>query len=154
MTEELFREDAYARSCAAEVVFALDGGVRLDRTVFYCQGGGQPGDRGRLLLADGAALEVVDTTRVEGSIMHRLAEGGPVPAAGTRLIAEIDCDAPLRHLILFTPPGKPFFAVEPVSNANNGFNLLAAGVEGSDVEVLAPGDTLRTRFGLRVLRQG
>jgi misacylated tRNA(Ala) deacylase len=98
VTEELFREDAYARSCAAEVVAARDFGVCLDRTVFYCQGGGQPGDRGRLLLADGAPLEVVDTTRVEGSIVHRLAEGGPAPAAGTGLIAEIDW--PRRHRLM------------------------------------------------------
>ena len=74
MTEELFREDAYARTCEAEVVAAQAGGVCLDRTVFYCHGGGQPGDRGRLLLADGAALEVVDTTRADGRIVHRLAE--------------------------------------------------------------------------------
>jgi Ser-tRNA(Ala) deacylase AlaX len=53
MTQELFRDDAYARRCEAEVTAALDGGVRLNRTVFYCQGGGQPGDRGRLLLAGG-----------------------------------------------------------------------------------------------------
>jgi misacylated tRNA(Ala) deacylase len=63
MTEELFREDAYAKRCEAEVTAALDCGVCLNRTVFYCQGGGQPGDRGRLLLAGGAALEVVDTIR-------------------------------------------------------------------------------------------
>jgi misacylated tRNA(Ala) deacylase len=98
MTEELFREDAYARSCAAEVISALDLGVCLDRTVFYCQGGGQPGDRGRLHLADGTALEVIDTTRIEGSITHRLAEGAPVPAAGTGLIAEIDWSR--RHRLM------------------------------------------------------
>ncbi|MGH6899529.1 MAG: alanine--tRNA ligase-related protein [Geminicoccaceae bacterium] len=90
MTEELFREDAYARSCEAKVVVAVDGGVCLDRTVFYCQGGGQPGDRGQLLPAGGAVLEVVDTTRVDGRIVHRLAEASPVPGAGSRLAAEID----------------------------------------------------------------
>jgi misacylated tRNA(Ala) deacylase len=98
MTEELFREDAYARSCAAEVAAALEGGVCLDRTVFYCQGGGQPGDRGRLLLADGAALEVIDTSKADGRIAHRLAEGCPLPAVGTRLIAEIDW--PRRHRLM------------------------------------------------------
>jgi misacylated tRNA(Ala) deacylase len=90
MTEELFREDAYARTCEAEVVAARAGSVCLDRTVFYCQGGGQPGDRGRLLLAAGAALEVVDTIRADGQIVHRLAEAAPVPGAGARLVAEID----------------------------------------------------------------
>ena len=70
------------------------------------------------------------------------------PSSGIR--AEIEASAPLRHLILFTPAGKPFFAVEPVSNANNGFNLLAQGVPGSGVAVLAPGETLRARFELAI----
>ena len=77
MTEELFREDAYAPRCEAAVTAALDGGVCLNRTVFYCQGGGQPGDRGRLLLAGGPALEVVDTTKADGA--HRASAGGGQP---------------------------------------------------------------------------
>jgi misacylated tRNA(Ala) deacylase len=89
-TEELFREDAYARRCEAEVAATGDGGVCLDRTVFYCHGGGQPGDRGRLVVADGAALEVVDTLRAEGRILHRLAAGSPLPAVGAGVVAEID----------------------------------------------------------------
>jgi aldose 1-epimerase len=68
------------------------------------------------------------------------------------VVAEIECDAPLGHLILFTPPGKRFFAVEPVSNANNGFNLLAAGVEGAGVVVLGPAEELRARYRLRLSR--
>jgi misacylated tRNA(Ala) deacylase len=98
MTEELFREDAYARRCEAEVTAALDGGVRLNRTVFYCQGGGQPGDCGRLLLASGQTLEVVDTTRAEGRIAHRLADGSKAPAVGATLVAEIDW--PRRHRLM------------------------------------------------------
>jgi misacylated tRNA(Ala) deacylase len=90
MSEELFREDAYARSCEAQIVAVVDGGVCLDRTVFYCQGGGQPGDRGRLQLDGGAALEVVDTVKDGGHIVHRLAEGSPMPAVGASLVAEID----------------------------------------------------------------
>ena len=49
---------------------------------------------------------------------------------------------PFRHLVLYVPAGEPFFAVEPVSNANDGFNLLARGVADSGVRVLAPGETL------------
>ena len=98
MTEELFREDAYARRCEAEVTAALDGGVCLSRTVFYCQGGGQPGDRGRLLLSGGPALEVVDTTKADGRIAHRLADGSRVPAVGASLVAEIDW--PRRHRLM------------------------------------------------------
>jgi misacylated tRNA(Ala) deacylase len=98
MTEELFREDAYAKRCEAEVTAALDCGVCLNRTVFYCQGGGQPGDRGRLLLAGGAALEVVDTIRADGRIAHRLADGSAEPAIGASLVAEIDW--PRRHRLM------------------------------------------------------
>ena len=90
MTEELFREDGYARRCEAEVMAALEGGVRLDRTVFYCMGGGQPGDRGWLLLDDGAALEVVDTVKDGEHIIHRLADDAGVPATGTHVVAELD----------------------------------------------------------------
>lgn len=68
----------------------------------------------------------------------------------TRLTATFICDATLEHLILFTPPRLPFFALEPVSNANNGFNLHAAGYAGSGVQVLTPEQTLTARFQLAV----
>lgn len=71
------------------------------------------------------------------------------PGAGVR--AEIDCEPPLRHIILFTPPGKPYFAVEPVSNANNGFNLFASGDTDSGVRVLEPGQTMAASFRVRVV---
>jgi misacylated tRNA(Ala) deacylase len=97
MTEELFRADAYARTCEAQIVTVVEHGVCLDRTVFYCQGGGQPGDRGRLQL-EGAALEVVDTVKDGGHIVHRLADGSMMPAVGASLVAEIDW--PRRHRLM------------------------------------------------------
>ena len=54
MTDEPFREDAYLKACEARVSAVNErGGMILDRTVFYPTGGGQPGDRGVLKLADG-----------------------------------------------------------------------------------------------------
>ncbi len=98
MTEELFREDAFARECEATVVGPAEGGVRLDRTVFYATGGGQPGDRGQLVPDGGSALEVVDTIKTADGIVHRLAEGSVAPAVGTRLRAAIDW--PRRHRLM------------------------------------------------------
>ena len=61
MTEEIFRSDAYAKSCEATVT-AVDGaGIVLDRTVFYPKGGGQPGDTGALTAADGRVVAVIAT---------------------------------------------------------------------------------------------
>jgi misacylated tRNA(Ala) deacylase len=98
MTEELFREDAYAQRCEA-AVSAQDGlNLYLDRTVLYPTGGGQPGDRGRLLLADGATLAVLDTLKGPHGIAHRLADDAPAPAPGTRVTAEVDW--PRRHRLM------------------------------------------------------
>lgn len=47
------------------------------------------------------------------------------------------------HLVIYIPPGQDFFCVEPVSHANDGFNLAARGVVGTGVHVLAPGASLR-----------
>ena len=61
-TTLLFRDDAYATSCEARVVATTpEGGVILDRTVFYAQGGGQPGDVGTLVTANGDRIEITNT---------------------------------------------------------------------------------------------
>jgi misacylated tRNA(Ala) deacylase len=98
MTEELFREDAFARDCEASVVGLAERGVRLDRTVFYATGGGQPGDRGQLVPDGGSALEVVDTIKTADGIVHCLAEGSVAPSLGTRLRAALDW--PRRHRLM------------------------------------------------------
>ncbi len=72
------------------------------------------------------------------------------PASGVR--ARIACEPPLDHLILFAPPGKPFFALEPVSNANDGFNLAERGDPDAGVRVLAPRERLRGTFRLTIER--
>lgn len=105
MTEPLFRDDAYLKSCEA-VVAGYDerGGLILDRTVFYPSGGGQPGDSGRLSLADGSVLAVIDTLKgaSDGDIVHMLAEGAPAPAIGTRVTAELDWARRYAHMRMHT----------------------------------------------------
>ena len=98
MTVELFRDDAYAQRCDAHVVAVVSGGVCLDRTVFYCKGGGQPGDRGRLLLGTGASLDVVDTIRDGVHIVHQLTDGAEAPAVGVDVTGELDWQR--RHRLM------------------------------------------------------
>lgn len=100
MTEEIFREDAYARTCEAKVIAADAAGIRLDRTVFYPEGGGQPGDTGWLRAADGRALRVTDTRKdgESGEPVHVLEAGTPVPAVGETVTAEIDWERRFRHM--------------------------------------------------------
>jgi aldose 1-epimerase len=69
------------------------------------------------------------------------------PESGLRL--HFDCSAACRHLILYNPE-QPYFAVEPVTNANNGVNLYAQGDKSSGMQVLAPGGKLEADFSLRV----
>jgi aldose 1-epimerase len=45
-----------------------------------------------------------------------------------------------KNVVLYVPQGEPFFAVEPVTNANDGFNLFENGIEGSGVFALGPGE--------------
>ncbi|QDL36152.1 alanyl-tRNA editing protein [Rhodoferax sediminis] len=63
MTQDLFRQDAYLRECSASVTAISGQGIVLDRTVFYPLGGGQAGDAGVLVLADGRELAIVDTRK-------------------------------------------------------------------------------------------
>ena len=63
MTEELFRQDATLTECAATVLDVTEQGIVLGRTVFYPLGGGQAGDSGWLVLADGAELVIADTRK-------------------------------------------------------------------------------------------
>lgn len=92
MTEELFRSDAYMKSCSAVVTAVDETGVQLDRTVFYPTGGGQPGDVGVLRRADGSAVAIADTRKgkAAGEIVHVLAAGAAAPAVGEAVTAEID----------------------------------------------------------------
>jgi len=107
-TIELFRDDARLRECPATVLAVDEHGIRLDRTVFYPHGGGQAGDRGELLLADGMALAVADTRKGErpGEIVHVPAAGQEALLArlqpGAAVTARIDWERRHRHMRFHT----------------------------------------------------
>jgi len=56
---------------------------------------------------------------------------------------DMRADPVFGHLVVYVPPGKPFFCVEPASNRNDGINMLAKGRADTGVTVLAPGEILR-----------
>jgi misacylated tRNA(Ala) deacylase len=82
MTQDLFRQDAYLRECTAHVTGMGEQGIVLDRTVFYPLGGGQAGDTGVLVLADGDEIAIADTRKGKDSEGHATDEICHVPAPG------------------------------------------------------------------------
>jgi len=100
MTEELFRADAYAKSCEARVTSVGPSGIRLDRTVFYPMGGGQPGDAGTLAAPDGRSVRIADTVKDPATAepLHVPAAGAPELKVGDTVTAAIDWDRRYKHM--------------------------------------------------------
>ena len=100
MTQALFRDDAYRTETEAIVLMSEQRGIALDRTVFYPQGGGQSGDRGMLLLDDGAAIPIVNTVydSDRATVLHVPAEGAALPRPGARVIARIDWELRYKRM--------------------------------------------------------
>lgn len=96
----LFRQDAYLKECTATVIAADEDGIRLDRTVFYPMGGGQPGDTGQLIMSDGSIIEILDTLKDEApdSVRHIPTADQPLPPVGAQVTARIDWSR--RHRLM------------------------------------------------------
>ena len=102
MIEELFRQDAYLKEADATVTGLDERGVRLDRTIFYPTGGGQPGDTGTMRW-DGGEAKIVDALKAEGGdVLHVIAPDAPKPAVGTKVRIELDWDRRYRHMRMHT----------------------------------------------------
>ena len=67
--------------------------VVLDRTPFYAEAGGQLGDHGRIVLSDGAVLEVYDVqVPVPGLYVHRARVEQGEAVVGTSATSEVDIE--------------------------------------------------------------
>jgi misacylated tRNA(Ala) deacylase len=100
MAELLFRDDAYLRAASARVLAVSDRGIELDRTIFYPLGGGQAGDSGVLLRANGERILVADTRKGEGvdAVLHIPAPGAATLEVGEEVQLEIDW--PRRYALM------------------------------------------------------
>ena len=92
-TERLYLTDPYLKSFRARVVDVRDlnghPAAVLDRTAFYPEGGGQPGDRGTI-----GSAKVVDTQERGGDVLHVL----DAPVAAGEVAAEIDWARRFDHM--------------------------------------------------------
>jgi len=104
-TTALFRDDAYLQEAEATVLAVNDrGGIILDRTVFYATSGGQPGDTGVIVRADGSHIAVAATVTGEtkDEIIHIPADGDNLPAVGEKVGLAIDWERRLNLMRMHT----------------------------------------------------
>lgn len=105
VTQAVFRDDAYLREADAAVVAINDrGGIILDRTIFYATSGGQPGDTGTFLRADGTPVKIAATITGETKeeIIHVPALDQALPEVGEKLNLAIDWERRYRLMRMHT----------------------------------------------------
>lgn len=103
-TQLLFRDDAYLKTATARVAAVEERGITLDRTIFYPPGGGQAGDTGVLVRANGERIAIGDTRKGDSieHVLHIPAPGMPQPEPGETLSLEIDWDRRYAMMRLHT----------------------------------------------------
>ena len=103
MTDLLFRTDPYQREASARVAgLTEEGGIVLDRTLFYPTGGGQPGDSGTLLSEHG---EIAIATAVKGqgdAVVLVPSEPVSLPPVGAEVTQRLDWDRRFAHMQMHT----------------------------------------------------
>ncbi|NJS39225.1 MAG: alanyl-tRNA editing protein [Rhodobacteraceae bacterium] len=102
MTDLLFREDAYLAAADCQIIgHTPEGGLVVDRSVFYATGGGQPGDSG-VLEWSGGVLPIATTLKVDGGLALIPAEPMPMPPIGAPARQILDWARRHRHMRVHT----------------------------------------------------
>ena len=105
-TALLFRDDAYLKESQATVAaISEEGHVVVDQSVFYPTGGGQPGDSGRLVCADGTEL-VINTAQWLDANMQQItlvcAPDTKLPNVGDTVQLILDWEARYKRMRVHT----------------------------------------------------
>jgi aldose 1-epimerase len=98
-------------------------------------------------------MRPLGTDQLDDNLTARDA-GAPIRFLYPRSRREIHlkADSLFSSLVLYVPQnGLSYFALEPVTNANDGFSLYERGVPGSGVFVLEPGEERLATFTLEVI---
>lgn len=102
MTERLFLIDPYLREAGAHVTaHTAEGGILLDRTIFYPTGGGQPGDSGALRWNAGR-IPIATAVKAFDGVALVPAEPMPLPPVGTLVMQLLDWERRHRHMRVHT----------------------------------------------------
>lgn len=100
-------------------------------------------DKGVAALSEG--LDFSSGPDVSRMVVDRLYEGWPGRAeliAPDGFCTSIEAEGVLDKLQIYSPWHYPYVCVEPVSNANDGFNRMALGVANHAIRVLEPGQSI------------
>ena len=147
-TEELAGQDAYLATAEANVTEVTDGGIYLDRTVFYARGGGQPGDVG-ILKWDSGQVEIVDTIRRERRPLHVVADDAVLPDPRTPVEGTIDWDR--RYLTMKTHTA--LHALSGVIFRDFGAKVTGGNMKPGEARMDFELDAMSVELGLEVERR-
>ena len=100
----LYRKDVYRREAPARVTeITAEGGVILDKALFYPKGGGQPGDSGWLEW-DNTRIAVATAVRAEDGLSSVLVPSEPaaLPPVGAHVVQRLDWERRHAHMRVHT----------------------------------------------------
>ena len=103
MTELLFNNDAYLTQSEAVVINVDQNSIQLNRTIFYAESGGQPGDLGEIILGD-QIYKVIDTQKGNSpnDIIHLVDGDIDQSIVGKECEIKIDWELRQSHMRMHT----------------------------------------------------
>jgi aldose 1-epimerase len=69
---------------------------------------------------------------------------------GSGVTMTMDADPVYENVIFYTPLGQTFFAIEPVTNCNNAFNMAEKGIDDTGTIYLQSGEEARGDIRIKV----